>query len=111
MSLRLGHYSPLARSSVICLLISLSMNGVSPNGKNGGILRCHTSGAGIVSKNGFFLRVLVSGMNSGFVTEWVAPRPSIEGCPFDNGASSSAALFELLDAGERLRSTVLLGER
>lgn len=89
---------PLERSALICLLISRSMNGVSPNGKNGAIRRCQTSGAGMVSKNGFFLRVLVSGMNSGFVTEWVAPRPLPDGSPFSSGTTSSPSLFELFDA-------------
>jgi hypothetical protein len=74
------------------------MNGVSPNGKKFGILRCHTSGPGMVSKNGFFLTVLVSGMNSGFVTEWIAPRPLPDGSPFGSGTVSSLSLFELFDA-------------
>lgn len=73
---------PLLRSSLICLLISRSMKGVSPNGKTLGMRLCHTSGPGIVSKNGFdFSDGLPSapGMNFGLIGEITEPRSVFEG--------------------------------
>lgn len=74
------HGLPRARSSLICLLSSRSMKGVSPKGKYGGIRLCQTSGAGMVSKKGFSLPS-VPGMCWGFVDERMLPRSGADAWP------------------------------
>ena len=54
------------------------MNGVSPNGKYGGMRLCQISGAGSVSWKGLGLFRLA--IVCGFVGEMIAPRPSSLGC-------------------------------
>lgn len=93
--------SPFARSSLICLLIAFSTDGVSPKGKTGGMRLCQTSTAGIVSKKGFFLSV--PGMNSGFVADRHVPRPAAEGWSSGSGRASSMAVLRAREGEALLR--------